>query len=185
MSHSNDTNHPFTPDNDQPVLVAIDFSEDSRAALIWACNYAESTGAKLIVLHVVHDLASHPGFYHPENTEPLKPMQEVAETMMSGFLDQLKNEHSELRPLQTAEVQLIPGLPPTRIIEVADLQKASLIAIGGRGMASPPHKRLGSVVQRVIKLSAIPVIVVKSEKHGKLKKKEKEKKRNKKDREKR
>ena len=53
------------PEQDQCVLVAIDFSEDSKAALLWACDFAECSSVPLILLHVVHDLASNPGFLPP------------------------------------------------------------------------------------------------------------------------
>ena len=53
---------------DAPILVATDFSEDSKAALLWACKLAECTGAPLILLHVVHDLASNPGSIYPEKS---------------------------------------------------------------------------------------------------------------------
>lgn len=167
-----------------PILAAIDFSEDSKAALVWACKFADCTGAPLVVLHVVHDLASHPGFYHLKKAEQLQPMQEIAESMMDEFLEGLRGEHPELHILDSVDLQFVPGLPPTRIIEVAGLLNASLIAIGSRGITSLPHKLLGMVAERVVELSFIPVVVVKSETHGVLGKKEikREEKRQKKDR---
>jgi len=171
---------------ENPILVAIDFSEDSREALIWACRFAECTNAPLVLLHVVHDLASKPGFYHPEGSTQMEPMQDVAEAMMGEFLSLLRKDHPELQPLDSAELQFIPGLPPSRIVEVAGLLKASLIAIGSRGITNLPHRLLGAVAERVLELSFIPVIVVKSENHGEVGKKEakRREKRRKKDRKK-
>ena len=170
-------------EQEQRVLVAIDFSEDSKAALLWACNFAECSSAPLILLHVVHDLASNPGFYHPEKSDHLESMQDVAESMMAEFLARLKIEHPELCSIDEADLRFVPGLPPTRIVEVAGLLNSRLIVIGGRGLTSPPDKRLGSVAQRVVDLSMIPVVVIKSEAHGVLKKKERKRleKRQKKD----
>lgn len=159
---------------DNPVLVAIDFSEDSKAALVWACKFTDCVESRLIVLHVVHDLAFHPGFYHPEKTERLQPMQAVAEKMMEEFLAQARGEHPELRALApgAADLRFVPGLPPTRIVEVAGLLKAGLIAIGSRGLTCLPHKLLGAVAERVAELSSIPVVIVKSETRAVLDKKE-------------
>ena len=159
------------PEQDHSVLVAIDFSEDSKAALLWACNYAECNSIPLILLHVVHDLASHPGFYHPEKSDHLEPMQEVAESMMAEFLGRLKIEHPELCSVDEANLRFVPGLPQTRIVEVAGLLNICLIVIGSRGLTGPSDKRLGSVAKRVVELSTIPVVVIKSETHGVLKKK--------------
>jgi len=169
-----------------PILVAIDFSEDSKAALIWACKLAENSGSPLVLLHVVHDLASSPGFYQTKKSDHMQPMQEVAESMMDEFLLALRSEHPELHALETADLQFVPGLPPSRIVEVAGLLKASLIAIGSRGITCLPHKLLGADAERVVELSFIPVVVVKSETHGMVGKKEKKRreKKQKKDRKK-
>ena len=48
---------------DRPVLVAVDFSPTSKAALAWAADAARDQGASLLVLHVVHDPADAPGTY--------------------------------------------------------------------------------------------------------------------------
>lgn len=157
---------------DQAVLVAIDFSEDSKAALIWACSYVECIGAKLILLHVVHDSASQPGFYRKKKADYLEPMQSVAETMMGEFLENLKLEQAGLDALESAELKFVPGLPPSRIVEVANLLNVGLIAMGSRGITGLEHMLLGSVAERVVKLAPGPVVVIKSEAVGKLKKKE-------------
>jgi universal stress protein A len=125
-------------EQEQRVLVAIDFSEDSKAALLWACNFAECNSTPLILLHVVHDLASNPGFYHPEKSDHLESMQDVAESMMAEFLARLKTEHPELCSIGEADLRFVPGLPPTRIVEVASLLNSRLIVIGGRGLTRPP-----------------------------------------------
>lgn len=161
-----------TSNSNSPILVAVDFSEDSKAALKWACWLAEITGDPLVILHVVHDMASNPGFYHPEKTDGLQPMQEVAESMMDEFLLHLRSESPELQILDKADLQFVPGLPPTRIVEVSSLLQAKLIAIGSRGLTSLPHRLLGATAERVAELSKIPVVVIKSDNHGVLNKKE-------------
>lgn len=155
-----------------PILVATDFSEDSKAALIWASHFAESNGAPLVVLHVVHDMAAHPGFYKSSKSVSMEPMLDVAEDMMDDYLAELKAENPGLGPLDTVDVQLVRGLPATRIIEVAGLLNPCLLAIGSRGLNCPSHRKLGSVAERVLELSEIPTLVIKSDKHGVLKKKE-------------
>ena len=60
-----------------PILCAVDFSADSCAALSWACRQAELSGAPLVVLHVVHDPASSPGFYRQMEEDWIRPMAEV------------------------------------------------------------------------------------------------------------
>ena len=52
----------------RPILVAVDFSPHSEAALAWGLTYGRLLGVPVIVLHVVHDPARSPGSYVPEET---------------------------------------------------------------------------------------------------------------------
>ena len=45
------------------ILVPVDFSEHSEAALFEASRYAQAMNASLVVLHVVHDPGEMPGYY--------------------------------------------------------------------------------------------------------------------------
>ena len=60
-------------------------------------------------------------------------MQDVAESMMEDFLTRLRSEQPGLTALNTLEVQFVPGLPPSRIVEVSSLLKARLISMGAAG----------------------------------------------------
>ena len=167
-------------EQDQPILVALDFSDDSRAAVLWACEYADCIGARLVLLHVVHDPASSPGFYRSETPGQMQPMQDVAESMMREFLAEMQRNHPGLDTLKSAETRLVTGLPPGRIVEAASLLNAKLVVIGSRGMTGLDHMLLGSVAERVVELAPGPVVVVKSENSAGKKKKEKKKKKDKK-----
>jgi len=172
MTDTPDTIQPLGQNQEQGILVATDFSEDSKAALIWACHFAECTGAKLILLHVVHDPVSRPGFYRKSKEDRMKPMQSVAESMMAGFLDQATSEHPELGFLNTLDQRFVPGLPPSRIVEVAALLDVALIVVGSRGITGLPHRLMGSTAERVVELAPMPVVVVKAESSRKIGKKE-------------
>ena len=45
------------------ILVAVDFFHGSRKASAFADKIASKFSSKLIILHVIHDPASSPGFY--------------------------------------------------------------------------------------------------------------------------
>jgi nucleotide-binding universal stress UspA family protein len=153
------------------VLVGIDFSEDSREALLWACRYTLDNDAELVPLHVVHDPASSPGFYRTTKESLYKPMQTVAEGMMEDFLGDVSEEFPEFCFLGTLDSYFIPGLPPTRIVETAELLEIDMIVVGSRGRTGLPHRLVGSTSERVVELASMPVVVVKSERYGQLDKK--------------
>ena len=49
---------------DRPVVIAIDFSDDSKAALEWGMEEAAFRNAPATILHVIHDPGDAPGYYH-------------------------------------------------------------------------------------------------------------------------
>lgn len=135
---------------------------------MWAARYAAVRDTELLLLHVVHDLASSPGFYSKTRDAQLEPMQDIAEAMMQEFLADIVADEPELTFLDGLETHFVRGLPPTRIVEVADLLEADLIVVGSRGKTGLPHRLMGSTSERVVELASAPVVVVKSEQHGKL-----------------
>lgn len=175
MADNPQEEHQVNKEQEGPVLVAIDFSDDARAALLWACRFADCNEARLVLLHVVHDPASNPGFYRSEHQDQMRPMQDVAENMMAEFLAGVIGEYPGLDLLNLADTRLVTGLPPGRIVETAELLDARLIVIGSRGMTGWSHLMLGSVAERVIELSTRPVVVVKA-KNRKIEKKQKKEK---------
>jgi nucleotide-binding universal stress UspA family protein len=172
MTNAPDTTELTGQNQEHGILVATDFSEDSMAALIWACHFADCTGSQPVLLHVVHDPVSRPGFYRKSKEDRMKPMHAVAESMMAGFLNEAITEHPELDYLNTVDQRFVPGLPPSRIVEVAKLLDVVLIVVGSRGITGLPHRLMGSTAERVVELAPMPVVVVKAEHSGKLDKKE-------------
>ena len=146
----------------QPTLVAVDFSDDSRAAVLWAAAFATRAGDRLYILHVVHDPAAEPVYYRAGHETPLQPMEQAAESMLNGFVAELQRAFPELAALQTAEKKLVSGLPPGRLVEAARLMQAKLIVIGSRGMTGLPLLLQGSVSERVVELANRPVVVIKA-----------------------
>jgi nucleotide-binding universal stress UspA family protein len=148
-------------DSQGPLLVAVDFSEDSREAVLWASREAERLGVRLMILHVVHDPASSPGFYRQMDPDWFRPMADLAHEMMDAFLKETRTKHPSLSALATAETKLVTGLPSGRIVEVAQAINAPLIVVGSRGRTGLPHILLGSVAERVVQLAPMPIVVVK------------------------
>jgi len=144
------------------ILCAVDFSADSEAALLWACEQANRDDGRLVVLHVVHDPASSPGFYRKPDGDWLRPMDEVAREMFQEFLAEFRNQHSETPSVERIETKVVSGLPSGRIVEVAAAVAADQIVVGSRGRTGLPHVMLGSVAERVVQIAKPPVTVVKA-----------------------
>jgi nucleotide-binding universal stress UspA family protein len=131
---------------------------------LFASKLAGCLNARLLVLHVIHDPAEAPGFYVKKGKEKkfLQSMEEAAEEMMDEFLKKMCKAHPDQIPLRKAIAQLVVGTPATRIVEIAEKKKAYMIIIGSHGRTGLSHLLVGSKAERVVRLSAIPVTVVKT-----------------------
>ncbi len=145
------------------VLVAVDFSPPSAAALLWGAQVAEVFGDRLTILHVVHDPEAAPGYYRAKkNGKHVRRLENAARDMLDEFVDGLVTGHPQLAILGTAERSLVVGIPVTRILEVAEATDARLLVVGSNGRTGLSHLMLGSKAERVAQLSPIPVTIVKA-----------------------
>lgn len=145
------------------ILVPVDFSAHSSAALVWAAEMARRLDARLLVLHVVHDPGAAPGSYTSgERGEEPRSVEDGAAAMLAAFLARQREEHPQLEQVKDLETSLVIGLPATRILEVAEKTNARLIVMGSQGRTGLAHVLLGSKAERVVQLSPIPVVIVKT-----------------------
>jgi nucleotide-binding universal stress UspA family protein len=145
-----------------PVLVAIDFSRFSETALVWGAKAARAFEAPLLILHVVHDPGSAPGYYGraKKHKKHLTRIEETAAEVMSDFMKQMRKKHPKLP--DDLQHRLVVGLPITRILEVAKEVDAQLIVMGSRGRTGLPHILLGSKAEKVAQLAPMAVTIVKN-----------------------
>ena len=131
-------------------------------ALLTAARLAESSGAPLVVLHVIHEPGNRPGYYRRQGrSDALLPIDAIAERALQGFLSDVRAQHPEHRPLlDRAEIRLVAGIPETRIPEVARSIGAQLILMGSNGRGSLARLFGGSISDRVAHHGSIPVTVV-------------------------
>ena len=148
--------------NAGPILVAVDFSEDSAHALIWACDASLRREQNLVILHVVHDPESAPGVYDglPPGG-PIQSMEEAAEKLFRRFLQRVGARHDALNRHPRLSTRLVTGLPASRIVEIAEEIGAGHIVVGSTGRTGLRRLLLGSKAQRVAQLAHVPVTIVK------------------------
>jgi len=149
------------------ILAAVDFSEYSRRALLTAARLARGLGGELLILHVVHDPASAPGYYRREASAVgrgqtrLKLMSEAAAEIMESFIETTRASSQDFASMGEVRTLLIHGVPVFRILEIARREGASMIVVGSHGRTGPDHLMIGSKAERVVRLSPITVTVVK------------------------
>lgn len=143
------------------ILVPVDYSEPSRAALVFAAGLAEPFGAALDVVHVWERPS-----YVPSTLvvgEPGKPSRtiseliaESAEREMSEFINA-----AEL-PEISFDCRLVSGEPVSAILAVLAEARHQVVVVGTHGRTALQHLLLGSVTEKLVRASPVPVLSVPS-----------------------
>jgi len=141
------------------ILVAHDFSQPADRALAFATSFASRLGAALDVVHV------HPDVYDGHSDSALGtpwPSQEQEQRYLR-FLDQelaraVEQVLSDKSDAVTRHV--VRGDPVKRIEALATEIGADMLCLGSTGKGAVHRVLLGSVSQRVVRTSRIPVVTV-------------------------
>ncbi len=139
------------------ILVPVDYSEPSRRALELALSL--DGAAKVTVVHVWdrpsyvgEHVVAHTDGSHRSLTELIR---ENAEREMTDFLAQVK-----VPPGRSFEHHLASGEPVTTILAEASKPGFDLLVVGTNGRSGVTKLLLGSVTEKLIRLSPIPVLTV-------------------------
>lgn len=147
----------------KPIVVAVDFSQESESALLAAAGLADTTlDTPIVILHVVHEPAHKPGFYdrRGRGDSVLLPLEYLARHTLTGFMTKMRRQYPEIARLQNVQEEIVDGLPETRIPERARQLDAQLIILGCTGRGALSRLCYGSVSDKVKQRSNIPVKIV-------------------------
>jgi len=139
------------------VLHATDFSRASGAAFTEVVALARRDRARLLILHVL--LPASPFLAGAVNLPPSYLELQVrarreAERRLGVLLDRARHEGVRV------EGRLAGGAPAQDILRWARRKGADLIVIGTHGRSALGRFFMGSVAERVVRLSPIPVLTV-------------------------
>jgi nucleotide-binding universal stress UspA family protein len=137
------------------ILVPLDGSELAEAVLPHARALAKSEGAEIILLRVpvlpnTAFLARDPALA----SIILKDMEEETEDYMKAEVSKLKEEGAKVKGI-TRE-----GPVTDTILEVAKEMHADVIAMSTHGYSGVQRWLMGSVADRVVHYSPIPVMLI-------------------------
>ena len=135
------------------ILVPIDFSDYSASTIEFASTIAGRFSATLILLHVIESFP-----YSVTDTFQLVEHRKALETLARTLL---RNLGGDLRTRNlTVKTHLVWGNPSREIQKKARRENADLIVMGTHGRSGLPHVVLGSVAEKTVRLSSIPVLTV-------------------------
>ncbi len=171
------------PVNLKKILYTTDLSDTALHAFSYAVSLANSYGAGITLLHVLHESKDFKGFLHGIlDEEQIKAIQErkqedinearqaligksrdniIAEEALSQFAEDVQ-KNPETSTFNVDEVVVLEGDPAEKILETAREKNADLIVMGthGHGLLS----ELGSTARKVTRQSEIPVLSVRLQK---------------------
>lgn len=136
------------------ILVPIDGSFPSSRAIDFAATIG-GPHATYTMLHVLPD-ASPAKENGTDGGVDRPPASRLAYDMLRAGGDRLR----ETLPGATPEIIVRYGDPALTIVREARLRDARLIVMASRGRESVDEQRLGSTVDRVVRSSMVPVLVV-------------------------
>jgi nucleotide-binding universal stress UspA family protein len=137
------------------ILVPIDFSYDTEAALDYASTLAAEAGAALYLIHV-------------DDLHALDVPLVIAGPY--GLATEVWNRSAIRERLErilppNAEVQcthqFLEGLPAEEIVKFAEREKVDLIVMASHGRSGLRRLLMGSVAEGVMRKARCPVLIVK------------------------
>ncbi len=151
------------------ILFATDLSRNSTHALRHAASLAQSTGAKLHVLHVSEPLSDDAlitmrMFMHDAGSRAaaLKARHEHVKAVLTerqkNFWAAMPKADRHIQD-QVETIEIIDGYPAEAILRRSKELGCDLIVLGAHDHGFS-HTFLGSVAKRVLRRSEIPTLVV-------------------------
>jgi len=140
--------------NPDVIVVAVDFEPGSERALELGKELAAKLGCELVLVHVYQlPIYTYPGL------EPtaLPGLQTEITGAAQRALDQLATKHGVQRAI------LREGDPSAEIVATIEELHPKLTVLGTHGRRGLTHLFLGSVAERVVRRSVLPVVTVRSE----------------------
>lgn len=134
-----------------PVVVGIDGSPVSSAALAYAYDYAAIHGLPLVAVHAWAVGSVDPTIAPFVDTEA---MREDAERLVAENLAGWREKYPDVEVRRV----IVPSRPAHALLE--ESKQASLLVVGARGRGRVPRLLLGSTSQALIHRAACPVAVV-------------------------
>jgi len=138
------------------IVVGVDFSPPSAAALEEAGRLAAWEGAHLIIAHALHDelLAAACRY------TGLGPEEVLAGRRMR--LDRFCLDTLGMRTVPSLELKVLTGHPFVQLIRLVEREHASLLVLGAQGESHRDSRQLGTLASSCIRHAPCETLLVRS-----------------------
>lgn len=140
------------------ILCATDFSNASRRAYEYAIDLAARLKAEIVLMHAYQV----PTYTLPDGmVEVPVEVESELRNRLAGQLDGFAKSADAMGVKVLTELR--DGVAYVEITHAARELGADLIAIGTHGRTGLAHLLLGSVAERVVRISEVPVLTIRGE----------------------
>jgi nucleotide-binding universal stress UspA family protein len=138
------------------ILWPTDFSSIAEKALPHVKSLTERYGAEIHVLYVIEDVAHHDGWYGAFEEKRVQELMEHAGKTATKRLGQICEKYLDGCPLYIKHVAV--GDPAQEILKLIEAEKVDIVVMASHGEKG--NFRFGSVTEKVLKNSAVPVTII-------------------------
>ena len=139
------------------ILWPTDFSANAEKALPYVTSLTEKYQTDVHVLYVIDDLGHQDDPWYGEfDNSHVKKIYEWEEKKASERLDKLCEDHLKGCPLYVKHIAI--GDPAKEIMNYIDETKPDMVVMASHGRKG--HFRFGSVAEKVVKNSPVPVVTI-------------------------
>jgi nucleotide-binding universal stress UspA family protein len=140
----------------EKILWPTDFSENAAKALTLVTLLAKQFGAEIHILYVMKDYPAFGAHYGDYDSKEKEKMRQMETEMAQQRLDEICNQFLNECPLYVRHIAV--GDPPREILKLIASESIDLVVMATRG--SEDHFDFGSVADRVVKCTTVPVVSV-------------------------
>ncbi len=150
------------------ILFATDLSKNSAHAFQYATDMADKHGAFIYVLHIQEQLPESArsileNYLSDDQYEKFVNRKEESANLikerLTTFCDNVQKDDPQC-VFRVASIDVVEGHPVNEILAFAESNACDLIIMGTHGKGFISHALLGSVAEKVLRKSKIPVMVI-------------------------
>ena len=141
--------------NVRKIMCAVDLSEDSKPIATYTAKMAKALGAKVLVIYAAPSLSQYVGFHVPPNT-----IETFVDEIISGADENMKAFVEENFQGVEAEGKVLVGYASEEILRHSVEDGCDLIVMGTHGRKGIDRILFGSVAEKVVMHSPLPVLTI-------------------------
>ncbi|MCD6137859.1 MAG: universal stress protein [Deltaproteobacteria bacterium] len=138
------------------ILFPCDLTEDFSRILPYVLSISEKYNSVIYLLHVIQDLHKWGKLYMPHVS--MNQVEKEALKSAEDALDRVCEEH--LQGCPGLQRRLASGDPAVEILKMIDSEGIDLVVMGTHGRKGLEHRIFGSIAEKVVKKSPVPVLTI-------------------------